>query len=367
MPLYIQDPKSAVTPFLHESILEKCRGAVGGGGAFAFATKDGAELLLSDEVFTNFLSAHSFDLIVGVDETTNVRALEALSELSRALSGLAVMVFHHELSAAIFHPKFCWFRHQVGGFLITGSGNLTRRGLRGNWEAYTVTDLRPEEINAVEEQWEAWKTLHADRLKQPDDARVLARAAQNIWRRRTIDPSSAGNVDDEATDEGDIVDTNVMQESDAVLVAELSRSGGRWKQANFHKHIFQGFFEANVGTARSILLQHVDDQGVAATPEIRPGVPVKSKNYRYELGAATGLPYPNQGRPIGVFVRTAARTFIYQLLMPGSSHHQMVEAFLASSPTGRGRIDQMRQIVTNVSDLQQAWPTAPLWRIQIDR
>jgi adenine-specific DNA-methyltransferase len=73
--LYIQDPTDQQAPVLHERILEVCEGALRGAGAFAFVTREGVDLLLKDEVFKRFATRGAFQLIVGVDEVTNVRAI----------------------------------------------------------------------------------------------------------------------------------------------------------------------------------------------------------------------------------------------------------------------------------------------------
>ncbi len=367
MTFFIQDPKDPVSPFLHESLLEKCEQAIGGGGAFAFATKEGAELLLTDEAFKKFLKKHPFDLLVGIDETTNVRALQALKQLTDEFDRLKVRVFHHDLPEAIFHPKFCWFRHKSGGFLVVGSGNLTRKGLRGNWEAYTVTELTSKGVEEIEKKWREWIDFHSIWLKAPDDERVLARAALNIWRAK-----SGGiripEITETETIDGDLeVNPSALQQSDAVLVAEIPKGGkgeGRWKQAGFDLDTFRTFFEVELDAVHRIVLQYVNADGTLGQIESRPRISVKSSNYRFELGAAAGLPYPDleQGRPIGVFIRIATRSFLYYLLMPNDLHYQIVLSFLKSRTVGRtGRADSMRRVKTNAVELRLAWPDSPLW------
>ena len=175
--LHIQDPANPDAPFLHEKILELCQGATSGGGMFAFASSDGVKLLLKDEVFKKFAGAHKFELIVGIDEITNSKALQALKETSDELPKLDVKVFSHNRVQSIFHPKLCWFRHKVKSYLLTGSGNLTVRGLRGNWEGFGVGELGGDSANALEQQWADWRQFHVNRLKTVDDPEVVARAA----------------------------------------------------------------------------------------------------------------------------------------------------------------------------------------------
>lgn len=49
--LYIQDPSYKNSMYLHETLLNECVGSKSGGGAYAFATKDGINLLFEDENF----------------------------------------------------------------------------------------------------------------------------------------------------------------------------------------------------------------------------------------------------------------------------------------------------------------------------
>lgn len=361
MRLHIQDPTDPQAPFLHERILELCKGALRGAGAFAFVTRAGVDLLLKDEVFRAFATRGRFDLIVGVDDVTNLRALAALQEASRDLPGLRVRVFYHDLAGALFHPKFCWFRHKSRGFLLVGSGNLTARALRGNWEAFAIEQLEPSFANDLEAQWEQWVLLHTDRLRPLDDVEVQARAALNVLQRRAVGPAPAG-LEAEGAARGELApEPTFLRE---VLVAEIPRAASRWNQANFDLNTFRNFFGAQPGTVRRIVLQHVDATGALGPLEPRPSVSVRSRNFRFELEAAAGLPYPNAGRPIAVFVRIAPRTFRYRLLMPSDPHHAILDAFLVRMWIGRP--DRMRRVITNTDAIQQAWPDSPLWQMPLE-
>ena len=100
--------------------------------------------------------------------------------------------------------------------------------------------------------------------------------------------------------------------------------------------------------------------GTAGEVESRPSVSVRSQNYRFELEAAAGLDYPERGRPVGVFVNVAPRTFRYRLLMPDDRSYTTVFNLLVSLYGGRA--DRMRRVRTNVGVLRRAWPDSPLLR-----
>lgn len=362
MQLYIQDPTDPQAPFLHEQILEKCEGATHGAGAFAFVTFEGVNLLLNDEIFRRFATGGTFYLIVGVDGVTNVRALIALQNASRELPGLTVRVFYHDLfPQSVFHPKFCWFRHSTRGFLITGSGNPTAKGLRGNWEAFAIGELGVDAADALEAQWKQWVEVHTTHLRLLDDENVLARAALNIQQRRPLAPvSPPEEAGLEAVKEPPALPPQFLR----VLVAEIPRGSYRWNQANFDLNSFRNFFGAEPGRVQRIVLQQVDENGVLGKLESRPSVAVKSQNYRFELEAAAGLSYPDAGRPIAVFIEIAPRTFRYRLLMPDDPQHGIMNAFLDS--TWRGRDDRLRRVIRDTDVLRQAWPNSPLWQMPLE-
>jgi hypothetical protein len=342
---------------LHEKILELCQGATSGGGVFAFVTCDGVKLLLKDEVFKKFAGASRFELIVGVDAITNVKALLALKETSNELPKLDVKVFYHDRVPPIFHPKFCWFRHRTKSYVLTGSGNLTAKGLRGNWEGFGVGELGGDSANALEKQWADWRLLHENRLKPVDDPAVMARAAQNV-RQIRLTRRIPEEMEVEPEEPGGEEEVQPIPTYD-VLIAEIPKGGDRWNQANFDLETFRSFFGAEPGVFRRIVLQHVDATGELGAVENRPGVSVKSQNYRFELDAAAGLSYPANGRPVGVFVKIAPRTFRYRLMMPNDPDYPMVNAILDTQ--WKGRLDRMRRVVTTTDLVRQAWPNSPLW------
>lgn len=365
MALRIQDPKYPTSPSLHESILDSSKSAIKGGGAFSFVSKIGVELLLKDEMFLDFMKNGMFDLIVGIDDITNDKTLQALHTLTQEVNNLQVRVFHHNFSGATFHPKFCWFRHKKGGILVTGSGNLTAKGLRGNWEAFTISTLSLDEINEIEQQWNDWTQSHLGWLKSPDDQAVIERAKLNKPKRRpkpAIEPETIEIIEEveevEEISEVDDISSDTPQLSDPVLIAEIPRGGNRWNQANFDLDTFRNFFGVQEGLTQRILLQHVNDDGSLGSLESRPSVSVRSQNYRFELEAAAGLDYPNQGRPIGVFLRIATRSFRYKLLMPNNPGHKEMVEFLNNN--WNGRADRLRRIVTNIETLQTYWANSPL-------
>lgn len=149
-----------------------------------------------------------------------------------------------------------------------------------------------------------------------------------------------------------------------VLVAEIPQSGDRWKQANFDLDNYLNFFGAQVGTQRLVIFRHVNRDGTMADYERnRPSVEVKSRNFRFELAAASGIPYPSNGRPIGVFVRVATRTFFYRLLLPNDPDYALVSSLLQRRMQPGFSPQRMRRVRMTVEDLRRDWPNAPFWTL----
>lgn len=361
MPLLLQDPFESDPSYLDETIFEACHNARCGGAMFAFASAAGAKLLLEDNTFATFAASNTFDLIVGVDAVTNTAALKAIADAGKSAKAMTVAVFLNGRSDALFHPKFCWFRHKRGGLLIAGSGNLTLGGLRCNWEAFSVTPLNTNEANEIEARWNSWKVTQKASLLPPNDSRVLARASENTgWvNLLKTEKGKGGKNQQGTTGQDDEAGVGPIRDNSPVLVAEIPKGGNRWTSAGFDLKNYEGFFGAKVGTQRRVVLQHVNTDGSLDDVESRPSVAVKSHNYRFELGAASGLPYPTRGVPIAVFVKVAPRTFRYRLLMPTDRAYRLIDRLLTN--TWSGRSSEMRRVAMTISELRTAWPKSPLW------
>jgi hypothetical protein len=309
-------------------------------------------MLISDEIFAEFLQDGDFRLYIGLDSITDVAAIQMLESLATEHPRLNVRAFLNP-SSSLFHPKMAWFEFDEHMTLIVGSGNLTLGGLKSNWEAFTVTKLYGEERVAILEKIEGWLTDRSADLLPLSDSRVVERAGQNTGSERDL---KHGGADQPST-------ITIANETDAVFIAEIPRAGTRWSQANFDREHFEGFFGAAVGTPRRIVLYHVSEDGSLGTVESRPSVEVASENYRFELAAAKGVTYPTAGRPIGVFLRLNTGEFLYTLLLPGEAGYADVDAFLAASWSGAQ--NRVRRASVSVAELQTVWPSSPFWNAQL--
>lgn len=363
-PLFIQDRTFSRTESVHEALLSSCDNAIGGYGAFAFASKDGVDLFLNDDLFLSMIKKGQYHLVIGIDEITNERALNALNEIAKLNKNLSIKIYFSNDSGSIFHPKFSLTKTKTGeGFLVIGSGNLTLRGLRKNKEAFAKIKLTEKELKETEAYLTEWLRESKVNLRNLDDSEVLEKAKSNIFvskkKKKKISTvkkgSDKGIVDDKHKTDG--YDEEIWEYSgeNEILFAEIPGSGNRWKQANFDKENFTNFFGAIPGNNfHRILLRHVNRLSLSDI-ENRQSVSVKSKNYRFELDAASGLDYPTNGRPIGVFIKVSTRIFMYHLFMPSDPMHfeilNWMNANWSGKPEKRKIMKRIKKKVKDVEDI----------------
>ena len=409
MGLYIQDPSYTDSAYLHEALISSCINSVSGGGAYAFASKDGIELLIEDENFKKFLKNGTFTLVIGMDDITNIYSIDTLKRLQEKYSGhLIVKAYIHNGKGSIFHPKYSWFSYENGGTLVIGSGNLTQKGLRQNREAYSIEKYEGEKFNEVISEWNNWINHSKMFLFDINDDIVHEYAIKNTRKMGEIikvqkqygDKSgmdrilkyaelfslqpkdkkyyvSNGNHQKEIVElglnpqaesgfYGEDVDIDMsywtIYLNSEVLIAEIPKSGSRWQQVNFDKNSFEEFFGATCGEngVYRILFRSITEDGTLKNVEVRPSVSVSSLNYRFELDAAKGLDYPmGKERPLGVFVKVSPRDFIYQLVMPGDFAYQSCIEVLDSKAAYSSRMRRIRYLC---KEIYENTPQLSLWK-----
>lgn len=364
MKLQIQDYDWEDSHTLHEALLHASEDSNKGGAAFAFVTRSGVKLLLEDVSFLDFLENFPFLLVIGTDAITDEKVLNQLNELIKKRSNLTVKAFYHKHNDATFHPKFCWFRKKVGGVCIVGSGNLTASGLRKNWEAYSLSNVSEQEMNEIERQWNLWLVHNAEYIKDISDQEVIQKVRSNSLIskkiRKNIPPSTLSALQRENLPLDD-EESDVWQFSnvDPVLIAEIPRASNRWNQANFDKDNFINFFGAIPGdNSLRILLRNINKNGSLNDIETRPSISVRSHNWRFELEAAAGIPYPRTGRPIGVFIKISNRMFLYTLHLPSSPEYHGLKSYLDRA-VGLIVGNRMRRMRTDVRTLHENCPALP--------
>ena len=377
----IQDPQYPNSFLLHEALLNACKKSISGGGVYAFVTADGVNLLLDDKIFSGFIGKGKYTLIVGMDDITSEKALSKLKDMKNKYgTNLEVHAFLHNTKGSTFHPKFSWFKTNDGGTLILGSGNLTQKGLRKNREAFSVVEVDEAGISQIESEWKSWLAFNEKFLREIDDTDVVEKAKDNAINSKWIrinkskkkEKEDQINIEDVSTD---VIETPIYtsEEDDAwyfelqnkILFAEIPKSKDRWKQANFDKNTFETFFGAKCGQNGEyrVLLRNINKSGVMGEVEIRPAVSVASQNYRFELDAASGLSYPENGRPIALFVKISERTFLYELFMPDDSDYGCVLQFINAKSTAGIKL---RRIVVTIDQCVKECPALALWNNLMD-
>lgn len=375
--LYIQDPSYSDSKQLLDAILECCRTAHAGAGAYAFVSADGINLLIGDPIFTAFLDHGQFLLIVGMDEITNTHSLDTLQHYMDTFPNLRVMAFLHNTTGSTFHPKFCWFDCGDHGFVITGSGNLTQKGMQRNREAFDVKTVTSEELAVIMQYWESWiESVRAFLLPLNNEV-VIQRAEENIHRMQVFRPhrtrvltrqhteTTTGEqitVPEDTTELITVDDELGSWEYDpfsAVLICEIPRGTSRWNQANFDANTFRTYFESTPGVAgqMALILRDVKHDGSLGEIRHRPPVSVASHNYRIELYVSRGTTYPDDGRVLGVFVKLSSRTFLYSLVFPTDSEYPALQTRLDSE---RNRQNRLVRYQTNAKELLALTPSLPI-------
>lgn len=358
-------------------------------------------------------------IIVGVDQFgTSKEALEELLKLKDD-----VFIFYTEESI-IFHPKIYVFEGDEEVLVISGSNNLTQLGLVQNIEgaisvAYNKNDtpepaihtqidnyftpllngegdnLHPLSEGLIEElvvagvvKDEAFRKAqyHKVNIASPEYETVEVQKAKkkisglfpkfkrqslpgNFFKTNSVAALHEAKPEYplvEKADEASSVEHRSWEFKDesAVLIAEIG-GGSRWKQVNFPIRIFEDFFGAKKGDNKyHINLRHVASDNKLEEVENRQAVSVKSQNYRFEIGAAKS-DYPSgPDRPIGVFIRTGERDFMYHLLMPEESGlaekmYEESREFLYNKYDGPDR--NLKRVETSVEILMKNCPALPFW------
>ncbi|MEX1222415.1 MAG: phospholipase D family protein [Idiomarina sp.] len=370
MVFILQNPEASS---LAESIDNLANGADCGGGVFAFASKGGIDTLLGSNNIRSMLErGGTFRLTVGVDAITNAEALLCLeSWLERFPGVLETTIFYHTKRDSTFHPKFCWFQHENRLCLLTGSGNLTKRGLGrsadgrhlGNWEAFSFQDLTGSEKEAAQTEIQSWLDAqrNAGRLRLPDDEDVRERAMTNGRVRFISNTAGDASVtttdtDPDSTDHRVLVDDGVFSTPE-VLVRELPRN--RSGQADIGKRALTKFFGYE-GQPKNVLIQHVSLNNVnGEVEEIRMFVN-SSSNYRLELRAITYFPYEvraDDSRMILVATKLDMQSFRYTVVPITDENYDQVSSLLNPLRNGQRRV--MRENLVTPENLKSAWPKVP--------
>lgn len=349
-------------------------GADSGVGVFAYASPSGVRAFFGiPEVQALLTAKKKFHLIVGVDAITNASALLTINDLREKFGKnlFTAEAFFHQHSSSTFHPKFVQFTKGKHIKLVTGSGNLTTRGLGvaslavpapGNWEAFSSETLVGKEADKVQSDIDMWlKTCRAQGLlRQLSDEQVQSRAMENGMVRFTTSkaPAKVKNAALQVNAAAPVVSTTGEAVNDAlgILIRELPKN--RPGQADIGKGSLSDFF-GYAGEAKNILLQNVALNDQLGQPESTRLFVNDSQNYRLELHAMAGLKYSiakDDSRMILVATKLDDRSFRYCVVPVESVEHEKLLKLLGPIPGGR-RL--MREKRVSPDELVSGWDAAP--------
>lgn len=381
--LRFQDPTSKATRYLDEEILALLVDPEVDeiDSMFAFASAQGVLSILESGAFKAYMVRKGkFRLLVGIDAITGPDALSRIRQATETFTPLFDgLVFKNEF-ATLFHPKLVRARRANGsGRLVVGSGNLTPGGLRSNFEAFGVLEI-PAGHPAVDQEWDRFLADHSDEITSIDDDAIAQgernRQRSNAARAATsgpggkkkpiplgsaaLAPEEAEEPDDpEAPATGSLaaaadVDLSV---NDRILIAEVPRAAGRWRQVGFNGDVAQEFFGAEPNSADRIALRQWTPGGWEAEPPRPVVLSGVNLNHRIEFRARPDVDYPDAGRPLLVLREVGVRTFDYAFILPGEPGFDELTGFAQAKPSiGRG----VRRVIVTRAEALAAWPEMPL-------
>lgn len=332
-------------------------------------------------------------VVLGVDQKATSK--EALEEV--LLWGVDARIYHTS-SNNIFHPKVYLFENRDIFTLIVGSNNLTVPGLVQNIECSLLIKDTIDPSSVHEDFYRYWKgildgsethlypltkklinNLYQDKVISTEEQRSVryddgtdkkdgTKKESIQFKKSTIQKFPDGfrpkrlikvRQIKKTQKENKEVEQSVRIDS-AVLIAEIPKSGDRWKQANFSQDVFENFFGAKKGdNSYKIKLTNIKKDGSLGEVTERQSVTVSSDNYRFELRCdETNLPYPEgEDRPIGLFVKEDSKNFLYQVLMPSEDSYKKIKDYLyLETNNQKGRKDQMRRHIADVEAIHALYP-----------
>ena len=329
---------------------ETCR------GIFAFASRQGIEMLFQAPTVQAVATNGDLQLVVGISAITDRAALERLAQLQGEYDGLRARVFWDRVNERLFHPKLCTFGYEGGATAaLVGSGNLTPGGLRDNYEAFTVVrSAAGDRLNTA--SVDAFLLDNGRNLFPVDDPLVLARAGQNVRAVRRAAGERGGEEADIA-----VVPATGAEAGEVVLVAYAPRSRGGWAQLQLNLDVLAQFFRIPAEAGEALILQQRRLDNTLGPVENRVLVypAATNQNIRVELAAAHGRAYPanGEGRPIVLFRDRGGRVFEYIALEPGNDGHPELSTMLDAAPDSIGR--GVNRVVRPLPAVRRVWPGCP--------
>jgi hypothetical protein len=146
--------------------------------------------------------------------------------------------------------------------------------------------------------------------------------------------------------------------SEYVLLAQVPKAGGRWKQVHFNMEVARQFFRLSPSDDRRVTLERVDNQRYIHEPIPRPLVLSEvNRNCKIEFDFGDLRDYPDNGVPLLAVLELDVRTFRYLLLTPGDSGYGAMMELNGDLPSiGRG----LPRVMTTLDEVELRWAECPL-------
>lgn len=351
MPLFLQDPHVSSSFLLLDELEKHFKDADVINCAFAFATADGISLLFDQAEVKKSLKGAKVHLIIGMDAITDTKAIARLSALCAEFNNLSVQIFLR--SGGIFHPKVSWVKKGKSGVIIVGSGNLTKGGLKNNFEAFSVIDASQQTMATIEKNWEKFLADNEANFFSLDSEEVKKAAEQNV-KLNSVIKKFRGKTSRKK------FGTAIPKEGAVVFIEELTKGRGG-KQRDVGIWAAENYF----GKDKKLFLTHINSQGEQETEEARKISCKGSVNFAIDLEASKGLTPIKQRKPIAVFIRISSQDFFYHILAVDSEGYETVSNYLGSvaKAVSTGKARRLNKELS-VKELRKIWPDAPFWRLK---
>lgn len=353
----------------------------------AFASYSGVSGL-TDKIHEAQERGLEVNVIVGVDQMGTSK--EALDEL--IMWNANTYVFHSK-SSPIYHPKIYLFENNDEFAVIIGSNNLTEFGLLQNVECSVL--IRDSKANILYTQlYSYWGKLinrtdptllkvTKENIQQLSEAKLIPSESVRTSRHESSKKRESAEgktptvfkklpyskrpkgftpkrillkqqvVSAQTTKNVEIV-TNLNE----ILIAEIPKSGNRWKQVNFAKDLYNNFWGYAYNTSRTIFVASLELDGTLGELKTKSLVSVSSDNHRVEITCGESQ-YPTDGKPIGIYVKTSSDRFISLVIFPKDAIYSAVLDYLTEKYNGP--TNRVKRITTTFEQLFDVCPELPIF------
>ena len=353
----------------------------------AFASYSGISGL-TDKIHEAQHRGLEVNVIIGIDQLgTSKEALDELIEWNAN-----AYVFHSK-SSPIYHPKIYLFENNDEFAVIIGSNNLTEFGLLQNVECSVL--LRDSKSNILyTELYSYWGSLinrtdptllkvTKENIQQLSEAKLIPSESVRISKhesskRREATESKTPAIfkklpysrrpigfvpkrillKKQVASAQTSTSVEIITSLNEILIAEIPKSGNRWKQVNFSKDLYNNFWGYAYNTSKTIFVASLELDGTLGELKTKSLVSVSSDNHRVEITCGESQ-YPAGGKPIGIYVKTSLDHFVSLVIFPQDAIYSTVLDYLTEKYNGP--TNRVKRITTTFEQLFDVCPELPFF------